>query len=289
MSSRHRALAMFVGLLVIGPGVAHAAGSAELAALQVGLRAKKLYSGPIDGLLGPETAAGIAELQRRSGMHVTGVFGPEARAALGEYGRWTLGSRVLRAPARGWDVAAAQFLLSWQGFPSGPMDGSYTQRTAAAVRRFQLRAGVEPDGELGPETLALLRAPPPTSPLVLSWPLQQAVAGSFGPRGDGFHTGFDMTAPAGEPVAAAGSGRVTYAGWHPGGWGLLVTVAHGSGVRTMYAHLSRVAVRVGQAVRTGQTIGRVGASGLASGPHLHFEVRVRGAAVDPATALHELS
>jgi murein DD-endopeptidase MepM/ murein hydrolase activator NlpD len=285
MRSGRRAFALVAVLVAAAPGVARAAGSADIAALQVGLRAQNLYVGPVDGVLGPSTSAGIAELQRRAGVPVTGTFGVEVRAALGEYGRQSLGSRILRIPARGWDVAAAQFLLAWQGFPSGVIDGTFTERTVAAVRRFQIRVGLEQDGEIGPATLALLRAPPPTSPLSLSWPLQQAVAGSFGPRGNRFHTGFDITARTGTPVAAARSGRVTYAAWHPGGWGLLVTVAHGNGVRTMYAHLSRVAVRVGQGVSTGQMVGQVGATGNSGGPHLQFEVRVRGAAVDPATAL----
>ena len=69
------------------------------------------------------------------------------------------------------------------------------------------------------------------------------------------------------------------------GYGHLVVVAHGSGVRTFYAHLSRIDVRVGQHVETGNHLGRVGATGEATGPHLHFEVRVRGAAVDPMPAL----
>jgi len=62
-------------------------------------------------------------------------------------------------------------------------------------------------------------------------------------------------------------------------------IAHSNGVRTLYAHLSRVGVRVGQRVEVGQRIGRIGASGHATGPHLHFEVRLRGAAVDPLSGL----
>ena len=107
----------------------------------------------------------------------------------------------------------------------------------------------------------------------------------FGPRGNRFHAGIDLIAPAGAPVAAAGAGRVVWAGSRAGGWGLLVVVAHSHGVRSMYAHLSRVDVRLGQYVTTGQRLGRVGATGDATGPHLHFELRVRGAAVDPLTAL----
>jgi murein DD-endopeptidase MepM/ murein hydrolase activator NlpD len=106
----------------------------------------------------------------------------------------------------------------------------------------------------------------------------------FGPRGNRFHTGIDYPASRGTPVAAAGSGRVSYAGWSPT-WGYLVTVAHAAGVRTMYAHLSRIGVRLGERVEVGERIGLVGSSGHATGPHLHFEVRLRGAAVDPLRAL----
>ena len=84
---------------------------------------------------------------------------------------------------------------------------------------------------------------------------------------------------------AALSGRVTYAGWHDGGFGYLVVVAHGRGVRTWYAHLAQIDVRRGQPVRTGTPVGQVGATGAVTGPHLHFEVHYRGAAVDPLTAL----
>jgi murein DD-endopeptidase MepM/ murein hydrolase activator NlpD len=86
-------------------------------------------------------------------------------------------------------------------------------------------------------------------------------------------------------VTAAASGLVIVAGWSVGGWGRLVTIEHSSGTRTFYAHLSRVGVRPGQRVEAGQRIGRVGASGGATGPHLHFEVQLRGAAVDPLTGL----
>jgi murein DD-endopeptidase MepM/ murein hydrolase activator NlpD len=84
-------------------------------------------------------------------------------------------------------------------------------------------------------------------------------------------------------VFAARSGRVTWAGWWPGGYGNLVSIAHGYGLRTMYAHLSAFAVRRGQRVATGTLVGRVGSTGLSTGPHLHFEMRLRGAAIDPAT------
>lgn len=270
--------------LALAPG-GRAAGRPGVAALQVGLRAHGLYAGPIDGLAGPGTAAAVRALERRAGLRQTGRAGSGVRRALGAYGRWRLGSRVLTVPAAGWDVAALQFTLAWRGFPSGPIDGRYTERTSAAVRKFERWAGLAVDGIAGPAVIARLASAPPRPRRSLSPPTQAPVSGLFGPRGVGFHTGLDFAASLGAPVTAAADGRVTYAGWHPGGWGYLVTVAHGGGLRTMYAHLSRVDVRVGQRVHVGNVVGRVGASGRSSGAHLHFEARVRGAAVDPRPAL----
>ena len=117
------------------------------------------------------------------------------------------------------------------------------------------------------------------------WPLLAPVGDGFGPRGERFHAGIDLIAPAGTEVMAAGPGLVTWAGKRTGGWGKLVTVAHGRGVRTMYAHLSTIDVKVGDWISGGTVVGRVGATGDATGPHLHFEVRVNGAAIDPLRAL----
>lgn len=262
-----------------------AAGRPAVAALQVGLRARGLYSGEIDGLAGPATAAAIRRLQRRAGLAETGRPSSGVRRALGAYGRWPLGSRMLDVPAAGWDVAALQFALAWRGFPSGPIDGRYTERTRAAVRKFQRWAGLAVDGVAGPAVIGSLASARPRPARRLAPPTSAPLSGPFGPRGERFHTGLDFAAGLGAPVAAAADGRVTYAGWHPGGWGYLVTVAHGGGLRTMYAHLSRIDVRVGRRVHAGDVLGGVGASGRSSGPHLHFEARVRGAAVDPRPVL----
>lgn len=284
-----RAAALAIALLLAATlsfaGGGLAAGRPGVAALQVGLRSHGLYAGDIDGLAGPATAAAVRALQRRAGLTETGRPGSAVRRALGVYGRWGLGSRVLSVPAAGWDVAALQFALAWRGFPSGPIDGRYTERTEAAVRRFQRWAGLDVDGAAGPAVIGRLASAPPRPPRRLSPPTSAPVSGLFGPRRDRFHTGLDFAAGLGAPVAAAADGRVTYAAWHPGGWGYLVTVAHGGGLRTMYAHLSRIDVRVGQRVHGGDVLGAVGASGRSSGPHLHFEARVRGASVDPRPVL----
>ncbi|MDX6413358.1 MAG: hypothetical protein QOH23_768, partial [Gaiellaceae bacterium] len=135
-------------------------------------------------------------------------------------------------------------------------------------------------------TLGALTAPPPTIPLPLAWPLSNPVLGDrFGPRGNSWHSGIDLPAPMSTPVYSAAAGQVVWAGWRDGGWGFLVIVAHGHGERSMYAHLSRIDVRVGVWIGQGVRVGLVGASGDATGPHLHFEVRVRNASVDPLRAL----
>ena len=262
-----------------------AARNADVAALQVGLQARGLYAKSIDGLRGPATTAAIKRLQRRAGLTINGVPGVQTRLALGRYGRHVLGSRPLSHGASGWDVASLQFLLAWHGFPSGVMDGRLGARTERALLRFQRWAHLRVDGVAGAGTLDALRRAPATCPISLAWPVTGVLGDPFGPRGNRFHAGIDVRAPTGTDVTAAAAGRVTYAGRLGGGWGKLVVVSHALGVRTFYAHLSAVTVRVGEKVATGSLLGRVGATGDATGPHLHFEVRLHGAAVDPTTAL----
>ncbi|MBA2537706.1 MAG: peptidoglycan DD-metalloendopeptidase family protein [Actinobacteria bacterium] len=285
---RLRLLALFglvaAGLLVF-PQSAAAMGSPRTAAIQVGLKARGLYAGTIDGLWGPGTARGVRRLQWRSGLAVDGVVGPRTRLALGRLGRPLLGRRAMRQGLVGWDVSQLQFMLAWHGFPSGTMDGAFGARTDRALRRFQWFARLGVDGVAGPATLRALRSPLPTSPLPVSSPIPAPVGDRFGPRGSRFHTGLDYTAGYGAAVRAARSGRVRIAGWDNGGYGYFVVVRHGAGVYTWYAHLSRIAVSRGQHVSRGSRLGAVGATGHAFGPHLHFEVRYRGAATNPLTAL----
>ncbi len=97
------------------------------------------------------------------------------------------------------------------------------------------------------------------------------------------HTGVDYGAPVGTPARTVADGTVEFAGWQ-GGYGNTVIVRHGADKTTLYAHLSRVDVRRGERVQQGQRIGAVGATGTATGPHLHFEFRVNGRHVDPLKA-----
>jgi hypothetical protein len=284
-------LALALPLLVVAlalpaaaPGAA--AMSPSVAALQVALRAHGLYGGTIDGIRGRATTRAIRRFQRHARITVDGVPGPQTRRALGRFARHRLGSRPLHRGLAGWDVAALQFELAVHGFPCGTFDGIFGPHVHRALRRFQRWAGLAADGVAGPSTLAALQRPPGRVVLPLAWPLTKARLGDpFGPRGDRFHSGIDLIAPARTPVYAARDGRVVYADWSEGGYGFLVVLDHGDGERTFYAHLSRIDVKVGVWVGQGVRVGLVGSTGDATGPHLHFEVRVRGAAVNPLTGL----
>ena len=99
-------------------------------------------------------------------------------------------------------------------------------------------------------------------------------------RAPAMHTGLDFRGETGEPVRATANGTVTGAGWS-GGYGRMVEVDHGNGLATRYGHLSIIDVRVGETIRIGQVVGRIGSTGRSTGPHLHYETRVDGEAVDP--------
>ena len=248
-----------------------------LAALLVAL------SAPAAAAAHTQTAA--LDLALRAGGFYTASHPAAVVSATARLDRAPLGRRLLRPGETGWDVAELQLALAWQGFPSGTIDGRFGSRLTSALTRFQRTAGLPADGIAGGATIAALRREPPAAPIPLVWPLLARVGDGFGPRGDGFHAGLDLPVPAGTEVIAAAPGRVTWAGRRAGGWGKLVTVAHGHGVRTMYAHLSAVDVKLGQWIAGGTVVGRVGATGDATGPHLHFEVRVGNAAIDPLRAL----
>ena len=121
---------------------------------------------------------------------------------------------------------------------------------------------------------------PPSGGGVLGWPVSGPVTSTFGMRWGRMHEGVDIAVPEGTPVRAAAAGKVIYAGWM-GGYGNLVVVDHGNGLSTAYAHNSSLGVAVGQVVAAGEVVSYSGNTGNSTGPHVHFEVRVNGSAVDP--------
>jgi len=112
------------------------------------------------------------------------------------------------------------------------------------------------------------------------WPVSGPVTSSFGWRWGRMHEGVDIAVPSGTPVHAAKSGQVIYAGWM-GGYGNLVVIDHGGGIATAYGHNTSVVYGSGTAVSQGQVVAYSGSTGHSTGPHVHFEVRVNGSAVDP--------
>ena len=137
---------------------------------------------------------------------------------------------------------------------------------AAAIRNAQAGAGSTGTG--APSAAGFI------------WPVNGPVTSGYGMRWGRLHEGIDIAAATGTQIWAAASGTVIYAGWL-GGYGNLVVVDHGNGLATAYAHASAILVSVGQSVAQGETVALVGSTGNSSGPHLHFEVRVNGTAVDP--------
>ncbi|HET8948292.1 MAG TPA: M23 family metallopeptidase, partial [Candidatus Polarisedimenticolia bacterium] len=115
----------------------------------------------------------------------------------------------------------------------------------------------------------------------LAWPIQGLITAPFGRRGkEDHHEGIDIDGQTGDPIHAAASGTVVFAGTH-GDYGRTVVIDHGDGLRTVYAHASILKVQEGDPVRIGETIAEVGHSGNARGSHLHFEVRRDGRPVNP--------
>jgi murein DD-endopeptidase MepM/ murein hydrolase activator NlpD len=137
---------------------------------------------------------------------------------------------------------------------------------AAAIRDAQAEAGSTGTGA------------PSASGFI--WPVNGTVVSGYGMRWGRLHEGIDIAASTGTPIWSAAAGTVIHAGWL-GGYGNLVVVDHGNGLATAYAHASAILVAVGQQVAQGETVALIGSTGNSSGPHLHFEVRVNGVAVDP--------
>ena len=157
------------------------------------------------------------------------------------------------------------------------------QRVEAVRREAQRRAALLA-GKEAPAT-------PPSSG-GFNWPASGPITSPFGYRSDPyagsgsseFHTGLDIGAPMGSTVTATAAGTVIYAAWY-GGYGNAIIIDHGNGVSSLYGHLSQIFVSDRQEVQQSQAIGAVGSTGRSTGPHLHFEIRINGQPVDPASRL----
>ena len=173
---------------------------------------------------------------------------------------------------------SVQAVVRGSGGPGVEMD-------AAAVAVVEARAA-----QLEEELRSYERALDEKARIPSLWPVAGDITDSFGGRRSPFggsfelHSGQDINAEHGDEVVAAANGRVVFADWH-GGYGQLVTVDHGAGLTTRYAHLSKIEVRAGQEVARGQRIGAVGSTGRSTGPHLHYEVRIGDEPVNPRAYL----
>jgi len=183
---------------------------------------------------------------------------------------------IPRLAAHGWALALALIVLAL-----GPLgfrqpiaevqatSGSVTPSFITAVRTDDLAAPATP-AEAGAIREHLVR---------FVWPTHGTITQTFFE----YHPGIDIANDVGTPEVAADGGQVVFAGW--GSYGIYVEIDHSNGFHTIYGHLSAVTVKTGQVVAQGQLIGLMGATGRASGPHLHFEIRYWGVPQNPIALL----
>ena len=204
---------------------------------------------------------------------------------------------VLRSLAAGnseLSEAAAAFIPEPGGaaesLPRGFLAPSPAARAASALDEPQEQGGPIPaknPSASGGTNVSKLPAPPPAKPKKplrptqgIHWPAKGPITSPFGMRWGRHHDGIDIGAPYGANIRAAKAGRVILAGWFYG-YGKAVMIDHGHGVKTLYGHASVLIARRGQRVEAGQRLAKVGCTGHCFGPHLHFEIRLRGHPVNP--------
>ena len=155
-----------------------------------------------------------------------------------------------------------------------------------AIRRSSLTALKEELSQRQASLGLVSNLPGGTTPTI--WPARGVVSSPYGLRWNGsdFHPGIDIANDMGTPILATADGVVRVAGWNDGGYGNMVDIDHGNGIMTRYGHAMQVAVVAGQQVHRGQVIAYMGSTGFSTGPHVHYEVRINGQAVNPAAYLH---
>lgn len=158
----------------------------------------------------------------------------------------------------------------------------------ALMREQIIKAQEAEEARVAAEEAAARAAERARRAKIVAAPSRARISARYGIRGSrwstGWHTGIDFNGRHGDPVSSAKLGVVTFTGWKAG-YGYTIEIKHPDGALTRYAHLSRISVKPGQEVNVGEQIGRMGATGNASGPHLHFEVLINDNFVNPATWL----
>lgn len=226
----------------------------------------------------------LSEITDRYDISMDALVG--ANPDLSSLDRLPIGVELLIPPGEG-------LLVQWQ--PGSDLAGLLAEHGADPVDVLRANRIVSP-GDLEPGMLLFLPGVEPTGALErlaavrerenrYVWPVHGRITSYFGRRNLGFgtsnfHRGLDVAAPSGTAIVAARSGTVSFAGWS-GSYGYLVRVRHAGNEETWYAHQSTILVSVGQRLDQGEVLGRVGSTGLSTGPHLHFELRRAGASLDP--------
>jgi len=218
----------------------------------------------------------LAEARPAGGGGIDGGFA-------GDTFKQMLDEAVADKMAAAGGLGLADMFTKQLGQDTGPTRSITTQRgqDVGPTRSITAPVAAPAAARFGPE---LADAPRFAMPVI------GRASSGYGMRSDplhhthSMHAGFDVAAKTGTPVSAAAGGVVTHAG-AAGTYGNLVTIRHDSGFETRYAHLSKVGVQRGDRVTPGQEVGQVGSTGRSTGPHLHFEIRKDGKAVDPAPYL----
>jgi murein DD-endopeptidase MepM/ murein hydrolase activator NlpD len=243
-----------------------------------------------DGIFGPRTQAAVTGFQARNGLDVDGIVGPATWTAL-----FGLGQAAAAAGAREGNVAVivrertdtkaggGNDSEPRRGIGGGPSESLGKPEPVDLAEETPSADSPANDPAPAPRTEPVSTPSPANGacgPLRLASPVKGMVTSGFGPRWGRKHDGLDIAAPTGTPIRAAECGIVSFAGVQSG-YGNMVCVKHSSRFETCYAHMTRYAVSQGQRVDQGDVIGYVGCTGNCTGPHLHFETRVDGAARDP--------
>ncbi|MFN8498359.1 MAG: peptidoglycan DD-metalloendopeptidase family protein [Anaerolineae bacterium] len=182
------------------------------------------------------------------------------------------------------EARAAELAAQRRAVSSDPLLARLDNQVAGVIERLRLGAPLTPQ----PKQVLSIALPKDGPGAPSRWPLQGEITSAFGYRvfrgAPDFHTGMDIEAALQTDVHVTQGGTVVFAGWQTG-YGWCIEVGHGQGYSTLYGHLSRIAVDVGDKVAAGDVIGLSGSSGNSTGPHLHYEIRLNGKAVDPSAYL----